>query len=58
MAPFGREFLLQDKGVPAHRHPLRKNRHLFRGHDLRRQYRDHSFLIVNRPRALSDHSAS
>jgi len=24
MAPFGREFLLQDKGVPAHRHPLRK----------------------------------
>jgi transposase len=49
MAPFDREFVLQDKGVSPHRHPLLKNRHLFRRDDIRRQHPLNPVLIVNTP---------
>src|SRR4051812_9640952 len=49
VAPSGRELLLQDQGVPPHRHPLRQNRHELRGDDPSRRISPRNPMNVNRP---------
>ena len=49
VAPSGRKLLLQDQGVPPHRHPLRQNRHELLGDDTSRRISPCNPMNVNTP---------
>ena len=49
VAPSGRKLLLQDQGVPPHRHPLRQNRHELLGNHTTRRISPRNPMNVNTP---------